>query len=240
MPIQRPAGFRWNAPSGKADHPPSPPAHCIPIDGLPTTLASTAVRPPRQGVRAICAGRPRAWLPCWFRPQQHSSRCAQQYAVGKAPPGSDQQLPVRGGGWEEDVGPLPPRSDHRATHKQNGGGPERPHPWPVETDHRSVPPGGCKRQKWDRGPAVLAQVHISGVRGNRSPTARQGRIISKAGYQISVPACSSPPTTCWGWSGRVGTMWTVPFPLVSAQPQKSLPPLRMPCNGSCSMLGSRQ
>ena len=89
------AGFRWHASPEKADHPPSPPAHFIPVDRLPATLVSMAVRPPRQGVHAICAGRPRAWLPCRFRPRQHSSCCAQQYAVGKAPPGGDQQLPIQ-------------------------------------------------------------------------------------------------------------------------------------------------
>ena len=47
------------------------------------------------------------------------------------------------------------------------------HPWPMETDHRSLQHGGWKRKRWYRGPAVLAQVHISGVRGNRSPTAGQ-------------------------------------------------------------------
>ena len=31
-------------------------------------------------------------------------------------------------------------------HKPHGGGPEGPHPWPMEADHRSVSPRGCQRE----------------------------------------------------------------------------------------------
>jgi hypothetical protein len=128
---------------------------CVPRDSRPPTQPSGSLHPHQKischvGIYG-CQATPTGCTcdMCWKASSMSVSPKAALFmlrpaiAVGKAPPGSDQQLPIQGGGWEEDVRPLPPRSDPRATHKQSGGGPERAHPWPME-----------KHKRWNRGPAL--------------------------------------------------------------------------------------